>query len=387
MPIDSSRAVVLLALVAVAAPGPALVPAGRAVERPLTDVTRASLAAAITEAGRYLAQHRGASVTLRLPAGTIDLSKGQTADAAAIDVSDIDACPGTLTIAGAGMDKTTLVKSSDGMGILGRQTRCVTFADLTLMQRRIEMSQGRVVAVEPAAIVVDVPAGFPTPGEIASAPAGRSEKGLNRWWLKPYAMTPTGPQIRGEDSHIRWTGGTQVTGRPNRWRLATMANGPVGLRPGDWLVIKAKSGGQTYRFANGNDITFRHIRWVNDARGKFRSVDRVTIDGCVVTRPAPINGVPFFTATSGGGPQIGAPNEPTSGHVVENNRFEGLGDDPINFNNASGVIRNNRITDANRGIILVASPGVTLQNNILVRAPVVRKIVGNKEKRRRDRGE
>lgn len=385
MPMRSPRALALFALIAVAAPGPALVPADRAVERPLTDVNRASLAAAITEAGRYLAAHRGASVTLRLPAGTIDLSKGQTADEAAIDVSDINACPGTLTIAGAGMDRTTVVKSSDGMGILGRRARCVTFAGMTLMQRRIEVSQGRVVATEPDAIVVDVPAGFPSPAALAAAPAGVSEKGFNRWWLKPYAMTPSGPQIVRDAAHIRWTGATPVAGHPNRYRLAVRAAQPLSVAPGGYVSIKAKSGGQTYRFVSGSDITFRDIRWVNDARGKFRAVDRVTIQGCVGTRPAPINGVAFFVATSGGGAQIGSPDTNTSGHLVENNRFEGLGDDPINFNHASGTIRNNRITDANRGILLVASPNVVLQNNILVRAPVVRKDMGNKERRRRDR--
>lgn len=377
------RALALLPLLAVAAPVPALTPAGRAVERPLTDVTRASLAAAITQAQGYLRQHPGASVTLRLPAGTIDLSRSQTGGAPAIDVSNVDACPGTLTIAGAGMDRTTIVKSSDDMGILGRRSRCVTFADFTLSQRRVEVTQGRIVSAAADAIVVDVPAGFPSPVQLAAAPAGLSEKGLHRWWLKPFAMGPGGPQILAERSHVRWTGATAVAGRPNRYRLAVMTNGPVSVRPGDWLSIKAKSGGQTYRFANGSDITFRHVRWVNDARGKFRAVDRVTIDGCVVTRPAPIGGVPVFSATSGGGAQIGSPDTRTTGHLIENNRFEGLGDDPINLNNAGGTVRNNRIVDSNRGILLVGSAEVTVQNNTLIRAQVVRKEMGNKERRRR----
>lgn len=356
---------------------------GGAISWTLDRVTRESLAAKIADARRYLADHKGARVTIALPAGTFDLSGGGNATEAAIDVSDIDACPGQLVLSGAGMTRTTVVKDNDLAGVLGRRTSCLTVENLTLMQRRLEASQGKVVAIAPDQVTIDIPRGFPTIRDLTLAPAARDSRGRARYWLKHYVMTPQGPEIVSGEKAVRWTDANPVSGREGRWTLSTRPRpGGAEFKVGDWVGIKAKSGGQAYRFTNGQNITFDHVRWVGDARGKFREVDNVTVRNCVIERPAPINGVPFLMATSGGGPQIGhTTDRVTTGHLIENNDFRGTGDDAIALANASGVVRNNRVSDANRGIYLVGTTDVRLEGNQLERAPVVRKAQGKDRNR------
>ena len=80
---------------------------------------------------------------------------------------------------------------------------------------------------------------------------------------------------------------------------------------------------------------------------KVRFVDRVTIRGSVIEPLPPINGVPFLIASRGGGPEIGHPGDPlTTGHLVDDNRFIRSGDDAVAIMDASGIVRNNRISDA-----------------------------------------
>jgi hypothetical protein len=60
--------------------------------------------------------------------------------------------------------------------------------------------------------------------------------------------------------------------------------------------------------------------------------------------------------------------------VVENNRIDATGDDSIAFFNASGIIRNNYVADAfGRGILLHNSPNVTLENNEVLRCPILKR--------------
>ena len=301
-----------------------------AVEWRIQPVTQAGLATKLAEARRYLVGHRGAALTLLLPAGTFDLSRLDDGAEASIDVSGVDACPGRLILSGAGAARTTLIKNDDLIGILGRNTSCLTIENLTLEQRRLEVSQGKVVAVAPDQVTIDIPRGFPSIADLTQIPAARDAEGRARYWLKRYRMTATGPQLISGEKAVRWTTAAPVAGRDGRWTIATRPRpGASEIAIGDWVGIKAKSGGQAYRFIGGHDITFDHVRWLGDARGKFRDVNGVTVRNSTIAKPAPIGGVPFLMATSGGGPQIGHTTDPvTTGHLVENNVFPRHGGRP-----------------------------------------------------------
>lgn len=348
---------------------------GASTERVLKTVTQQSIAQAIAEGTTYLRSHPGANFTIRLPAGRFDLARGSRATEASIDLSRINACPGRLTIDGAGMDKTTLVRQDDVIGMTGRNTHCVTISDLGFTQNRFETSQGTVVAADTRQVTLDIPTGFPTPGELmpAKSEIGRNGKEVVRRFLRKYRMTPSGPQILENEPQAIWAKAQRAGGAANRWTLTLVAkaNNPV-FRRGDLVGIKSKLGSQAYRFIGGDRITLERVRWARDSRGVFRRVNNVTVQECVIDRPAPINGVRFLLSTSDGGPQVGQPTDPmTSGHLVQNNTFVATGDDGILLARATGTVRNNRVTDSfARGIILVGSPNAKLQGNILTRAPL-----------------
>lgn len=363
---------------------------GPSSEQRLTTVTRDGLAQAIDRGASYLRTNRGATYTIRLPAGRFDLSGGDSADEnASINVSNIVACPGQLVIAGAGMDRTTLVRDDEVIGIFGRGTGCVTFSDVAFTQHKVEMSQGTVVSADAQQVTLDIPTGFPTPDQLLPRrPEMRNGREVVRRYLRKYVMTPNGPEIVSDQPQVRWIDGQRTSGGANRWtlRLARRANGPT-FRRGDLVGIKAKSGGQAYRFLGSDHITFERVRWWLDSRGVFRNTNNVTVENSVIDRPPPINGVPFLLSTSGGGPQVGHPGDQmTSGHLIQNNRFVGTGDDGILLANGTGTVRNNRVTDSfARGIIVVASPNAVIESNVLTRAPLLKTEGGKRAERRRQR--
>ncbi|WP_085808857.1 hypothetical protein [Sphingomonas sp. TZW2008] len=359
----------------------------RSIDLPVADVSAAGLADAIARARQQLAERPGTRVVLQLPAGTFDLSGPRAGRRpASIDLSGIDACPAGLVLRGAGMMRTTLIKDDDLVGIIARNASCLTITDLTLAQKRPEVSQGTVTAVAPGTIDIDVPAGFASPAALAAVTPSRDYNGRAIRWAKRFERVGSDVRMIVNERAVRWTGAVPVPGKPLRFRITIDVGRPgaTQFKMGDLVGLTAKSGGQAYRFVNGHDITFQNVRWIGDARGKFRRVDRVTIRGVRVTPPAQIAGMPYLFATSAGGPQIGHPGDPlTTGHVVEDNVFEKTGDDAIALADASGVVRRNRITDAARGILIVGAGDVTLADNILVRAPVLHKAVGGAARPRR----
>lgn len=349
---------------------------------PLASVSPATIADAIEAVRRSLAAHPASRHVIQLPAGTFDMTLTGT-QAAAIDVSRLDACPGGLVVRGRGMDRTVLVKDNDGVGVLGRASSCITIEGLTLRQARLEVSQGTVVSVSPGELVVELPRGFPSFRDLAGVDPTRDRNGRAIRWLKHFVMAGGTPRIVEGEKPVRWTGAEPIGTDGRRWRVRIDDGRPGGTawKPGDLLSVTAKSGGQAYRFTTGHDIGFVGVRWLGDARGKFRFVDRVTIRDSVIEPPAPIGGVPFLLAGSGGGPQIGHPGDPlVTGNVVENNRFVRSGDDAVAMMDASGVVRNNRISDATRGILIVGKGQVTLEGNVLERAPVLRKASGGRSR-------
>lgn len=359
------------------APATSATSSGPIVEKRLTTVDQRSIAAAIAEGQAEIARRKGVNYVIRLPAGTFTIDGTGATGGGTIDLSRIDACPGRLTITGAGDDRTTLVTDDRLVGIIGRDTHCVTIADLMMTQRRIEMSQGTVVSASRDAVVLDIPRGFPSPADLMprEREIGRGGQEVVRRWMKKYVNTPTGPQIVTDQVQALWEDATPVAGSPNRWRIRLRVR-PVmpDYRPGDLIGLKSKSGEDAYRFIKGNDITLRGVRWSIETRGVFRMVDNVTIEDCSIVRPPPVNGVRWAMASSTGGPQIGQPTDPmTQGHKVVNNDFEATGDDALMFAHANGIARGNRMSDTfGSAIRIYESPGLTVADNVTVRAPILR---------------
>lgn len=370
-------------------------PAAAGSSRQLTTVTQASIAAAVRDARAALQRSPGSSYTIRLPAGTFDISGlDGTTGGASIDLSRLDACPGTLTIAGAGMTRTTIVTDDRLVGISGRQTSCVTIADLTMSRRKPDATQGVVVSSTPESVTLDVPQGFPDPASLVPEERVVNRQGREtiRRYLKKYAQTPAGPQAIPGRTQVMWQSATRVPGAANRWRIDLVIRGRMpDYRPGELLGIKSKNGFDAYRFVGGQKITFSGVRWMMETRGVFRRVNNVTIQNCSIVRPAPINGVRFAMASSTGGPQIGQPTDPmTEGHVVTGNEFEGTGDDALLFAHANGVVRDNRISDTwGSAMRIYESPGLQVGTNMLTRSLILReaddKLEGDRNVGRRSR--
>lgn len=375
------------------APAPVAGSAGGEIR--LTSVTQQSIADAVRRARAALAAAPGSRQTIVLPAGSFDLSSGGTG-VASIDLSRIDACPGMLTITGQGMDRTTITTDEQLVGIMGRGASCITIADLTMTRAKIEATQGTVVSATRDSVTIDIPRGFPDPTSLlpATPELGRNGQEVIRRWLKAYRPSPDGPQIIVDQQQANWRSAERVPGGPNRWRFDLVVRGMMPTyRPGDLIGVKSKSGLDAYRFINGEKITFRGVRWMMETRGVFRMVNNVTIQDCVIQRPPPINGVRFALASSSGGPQIGQPSDPmTEGHVVTGNRFEATGDDALLFAHANGVVRDNRISDTfGSAIRIYESPGLTVGQNLTLRAPILHTPDGQLERpnnvRRGARGE
>jgi hypothetical protein len=347
------------------------------VERRLASVDQRTIAAAIVDAREVITRRPGVNYVIRLPAGTFQLDGSAATGGGTIDLSRIDACPGRLTITGAGANRTTIVTDDRLVGIIGRATKCVTIANLMMTQRRFEMSQGTVVAMTRDAVVLDIPRGFPTPADLMprEPEIGRNGREVVRRWMKRYVDAPGGPQIVVDQVQALWSEATRVAGAPNRWRIQLVVR-PVmpTYRPGDLIGLKSKSGEDAYRFINSDRITLSGMRWSVETRGVFRMTNNVRIENCSIVRPASINGVRWAMASSSGGPQIGQPSDPmTNGHVVVNNDFQATGDDAVMFAHANGIARGNRMSDTfGSAIRIYESPGLVLSDNVTVRAPILR---------------
>ncbi len=347
--------------------------------RQLRTVTQESLAAAITEAKAAMARAPGSSYTIALPAGRFDISgTPRGGGSASIDLSRINACPGTLTITGEGKDQTTIITDDALVGIMGRRTSCVTIADLTMSRRKIEATQGKIVALARESVTLEIPRGFPEPTSLLSDVREEFSDGreVNRRWLRRFVDAPGGPQIDVAQPQVNWLSAAKVPGGTNRWRFAIPVTGAMPrFRVGDLIGVKSKSGRDAYRFTDGEKITFRSVRWMMETRGIFHRVDQVTIRNCSIAPPPPINGVRFAMASSSGGPQIGHPLQtaPTRGHVVVGNDFRATGDDALMFAHASGIVENNYLADTFAlGIRIYESPGLRVGRNTAVRAPIER---------------
>ena len=333
----------------------------------LTDVTPATITAAIGAAKADFAKRPDDVFVIRIPAGTFDLSSA-TSGNGAIDVSGIHPGDrGRLVIAGAGRDATTLVFDRGVNWIYGRQVFHVSFAAMRMASKQPTVSQGHVVSVAPGEVVMDLQAGFPTPKELFNEESGQGR------FLRHYTDSRTDPQLVGTETQYAWTAAAALGGA--RWRMTlTKKRETPPWKPGDLLAIKSKPTGNVYWLMGGSDVAFENVEWVGRSRGVFRGgLDRVHVADCLVQRGPAVDGQTPALSTPEGGPQIGQPDDPpTSGDVVERCTFVATGDDSIAFFNASGAARGNDIRDSfDRAILLYKSEGVTLSDDHVSRCPIL----------------
>lgn len=333
------------------------------------DVTPESIRKAVDMAKKLFAKNPRQIIVIDIPRGTYDLSG---APGSAINVSDVKPGDGGwLIFRGVGPQNTTLKLSKTGVWVYGKSAHRVAFQGLRMVCAQQTVSQGHVVSVGKGKVVLDIQDGFATPGEIFCA-------GVDRNWMRQYTNSRTNPLMIQDavipvNKQVRWASATPLSER--RWQL-NLSN-PRELPPylrGALIGIKAKQTGNVCSFTGSSDIIFENIEWSGKSRGVFcKGTSRVTILNCKIKRGEPINGQTPCLSTPDGGPQIGQPNdEPTTGNRVENCDFEASGDDSIAFFNSSGTIRNNRVRDSfGRGILLFQSPGANLENNTVIRCPIM----------------
>jgi parallel beta-helix repeat protein len=336
-------------------------------------ITQPGIARALVAARKEFVDHPDATVILKFAAGTYELEPGP-GNTPIIEVSNLQpGAHGRLIFQGAGMDQTTLVFAPGVDWIFGRNVYRLTFADMHMAGKCIDVSQGHVVSVSPGKVVLDIEAGFPTPLEIFNPNPLRGR------YLRRYTDSRTAPELIPDNNpQIFWTSTTHLSGSLWQFNLGRgYVHATLDYKKGELVGIKsalARGGGNTYWFRGGSDIAFDHVEWTGMSRGIFRGgIGKVRVSNCVIARTPPINGQALCLSVPAGGPQIGHPDDtPSLDNLVENNHFEATGDDSIAFSKATGVIRNNYIADSYaRGILLYHSPNVVLQNNTVLRCPVL----------------
>lgn len=338
--------------------------------------------AAIDAARDHLAKNPTAHYRIELPAGDFHLVKTRSNARGVLDVSNIlsrDAgATGSLVIAGRGPAHTRIVTERDAIAIYGHRMHHVHFEKIHFAKDARKVTQGTVVAVQAGALEIDIDEGFPAPESIIDTSWGFGK------YVRRYERRASGPRVLDEGKwpvQFAWVSATPVPSNGRRYRFDLVRkNITPYYAKGDFLAIKAKHGGDAYKFFDGSDIAFEDVHWSDEARGAFRNVDGVQIRRCRVLRPAPvvIDGMAhaYAISTPAGGPQIGNPcDRVTTGHVVTDSVIVATGDDGVAlFNTESSYVARNRVVDSfGRGIVLYDSPNVPYDTtNELVRSPFLR---------------
>lgn len=354
----------------------------------MTSATKASAATLVWQLGqKFAADQRGIAlaigsakahfverpddvVILRIPPGRFYLAAPPSGKGT-IDLSGIQPGPqGRLVFQGAGKDRTTLVFNDNAHAILGKDVYRVSFIGMHMTRNTTYVTQGHVVDCPAGAVILEIQPGFPNPKEIFNRD---SQQGR---YLRAYTDSRTNPQLIEEDNRqVAWDSADYLGG--TTWRINLRRRDLVApYRKGELVAVKSKHGGQAYWFARGSDILFQDVKWTQESRGVFRNgFDKVHFVNCDIDRAPAIAGQTPCLSTPDGGPQIGQPGDPpTEGNVVEDCRFVATGDDSVAFFNGAGIIRNCHIQDSfGRGILLDNSPNVVLENNEVLRCPVLRR--------------
>ena len=340
-------------------------------------ITQGAIARAIADAKAHFATDPDDTVVIQFDAGTYYLSAPSGDSRGIFELSGVKpGAKGRLVFRGAGMDATTLVFDPAKDQIYGRGVYRVSFIGFHMTRKDYCVSQGHVAGVGPGWVDLEIQSGFPTPKDIYEANYMPSNPDTKRGrFLRRFTDSRTDPQIVVDDNQqYAWADAELVSGR--RWRMNLVKRMVVAnYKTGDLIGIKSKHGGQTYWLSGGSDFVFEDIKWTQVSRGVFRNgFDKIRITRCVVERSRAIEGQVPCLSTPDGGPQIGQPNDAVCSGIVEDCRMTGTGDDAVAFHHATGVVRNCTIADSfARGILLNNSPTVALENNTLVRCPVVKR--------------
>ena len=281
---------------------------------------------------------------------------------------------GRFIMEGEGMENTTLIFEDLKYDVMkGHNVYRTTIKNLHLTRGKSVVTQGHVVSVSKGQVVLDIEPGFPTPLDIFNPLFDQGR------YLRRYTDDPNPELIVDNNDQIPWSNASHLS--HNQWVIYLKQ---VNLTPlyneGDYLGVKSKcctsNGGSAYFFCGGEDIAFEYVKWTRQSRGVLRcGINKIRFSNCKVEKEPPINGQGWCLATSGGGPQIGQPNDPpVSDVLIENHYSVGTGDDGIGFFNVdqSGKVIDSFISDSfAAGILLHKSPNVTLTNNTFVRCGVV----------------
>jgi hypothetical protein len=324
---------------------------------------------AISDARAHFAAGPNDVVVLQLPPGIFRLEL-QAGSPPSIDVSDVTPGPGgQLVLRGAGKDLTTLVFDTGRDEIMGRNAHRVSFTGLHFTLGHMTVSQGHVVQLLPDAVLLRIEDGFPTPAQLDDGTEPKKS------WLRRCTDSASAPEISQDDNgQVHWWRSAPVS--PGIWRLDLKRTRGAGtLNVGDLVAIKEKrKGDETFHFLASSDLTFDDIAWSRATRGVFRAgTYNVQVLHASILREPPVNGQAPCISSAAGGPQFGQPDDPPmTGIVVRDYTARGTGDDALAFFNASGTVDDVRISDSfARGILLYRSPGITLSNVQVTRAPIL----------------
>ena len=333
-------------------------------------VSQKGISQALELAKEHLKKTPDQVVEIIIDPGEYDLLETQGGQGI-IDISSV--CPGEkgrLIIRGAGQDKTTLYFPKGRNWLYGKDVYRTSFIGLHMTTREMTVSQGHVVSAGPNSVTLDIQKGFPTPEAIWDKTFDHGR------YLKRFTDSRTDPQmIEADNDQYPWTDAVHISGAI--WEMKSNSKIAPPYRKGDFVAIKSKSSGNTYFFSKGSDFAFIDCKWTQISRGVFRhGFGNITVSGCAIERMPSIEGQTPCLSTPDGGPQIGQLKDPpVSGNVVENCRFIATGDDAIAFFNASGVARNNFISDSfASGINRENSFGVFLEKNTVIRCDVTNQI-------------
>lgn len=297
-----------------------------------------------------------------------------------------------LIIRGQGMYKTTLVFPVENTNISGSNASRIRWEHLHFTKDRLKTTQGQIKEVNSDHLVVELELGFPNLRPYEKG--GIFNNGLDHGRkIRKYVNPIDGPPeyVRLDNAipgGYKWTyARKKFPGAPrNRLWKVYFHNDHIPhitkFNVDDLVGIKSKHGGQAYKFVNSFDIAFDHVMWTHEARGVFKGAHYIQITNSTAGPDPWIDnhfsnvwpdgirrtGVEQYLATSSGGPQIGSPPDNPinwlqlsadkrsaavtaehggSNHVVENNQFIRLGDDPIGLFNVEKnvVVKNNRVVD------------------------------------------
>eukprot|EP00041_Stephanoeca_diplocostata_P018992 m.402602 g.402602 ORF g.402602 m.402602 type:complete len:428 (-) comp21182_c0_seq3:224-1507(-) len=356
------------------------------------NINQSSIGLAIQSARAWL--QTGTTVVVYFQAGTFNISTTNVT----FSIDDIKpADDAWLVFKGAGMGDTVL--RFDGLYdvISGRNVVRVRFEHLTFARQHLTTSQGIVVHASEEEIILDIQDGYPGIASIMGDPK-RLPPGAGRF-VRLYHVGVDGESCElttGPDNgtiwpptanrQVVWHNATRALGvRPasNRWILSNLKwpSGQPRYQPGDILGVKSKHNGQAFFVDGGASFAFDHVQWTEHSRGVIRGgLSNISVTHCRVDKsPLAPQSTPRkrvlgqCMSTSGGGPQLGQPNDPiTYNVVVKNHTSAGTGDDSI----ALFHVGNASITDCHiedsfaRGILLYHSKDVQLARNTLVRCPL-----------------